>query len=83
MVEHLTRSESIFGIFLIFVGLLFILISLVPTTKSSGAIIVLIGPIPVSLGFGPFGLQLLVIALSLVLSFMAILSFFALIRKAA
>jgi len=83
VVEHLTRSESIFGIFLIFVGLLFILISLVPTTKSSGAIIVLIGPIPVSLGFGPFGLQLLVIALSLVLSFMAILSFFALIRKAA
>ncbi|MGC8632047.1 MAG: hypothetical protein ACP5T2_06520 [Thermoprotei archaeon] len=79
----MTRAESVFGIFLIFVGLFFILVSLTPLAKSSGAVIVLIGPIPVSMGFGPFGLQLLVIALSLALSFMVILTFFALFRKAA
>lgn len=66
----------VFGVFLIIVGLILVVASLlqsVPASPVSGGVVVLIGPLPLSFGFGPYGLQMLVIALSLALLMMAIL----------
>ncbi|MFQ1021040.1 TIGR00304 family membrane protein [Tardisphaera saccharovorans] len=67
---------KVFGIFLIMVGLFLVITSLlqfIPASPLSGGVVVLIGPLPLSFGFGPYGLQMLVVALSLALFMMAIL----------
>ncbi len=78
---------KLFGIFLILVGLVLIASSLLqamPASPVSGGVVVLIGPLPLSFGFGPYGLQMLVVALSLALMMMAILFvLFAWSRKSA
>jgi|GEM_PF-2508749 len=67
--------ERVFGIVLIALGAVLVLVSLVigPSgISTSGAVVVLIGPVPISLGFGPQGTEDVVVALSLSLVVMLI-----------
>lgn len=79
-----------FGLFLVLLGTFLIAVSVLQempvatpgqTSQASGGMVLLIGPVPIALGFGPYGLQMVVLALSsalllVVLAFVAFVVFF-------
>ncbi len=75
------------GLVLVMVGVFLVLSSLaelfshISPTAASGGVVILVGPIPLSMGFGPYGMQLLVITLAFSLFLMAIAFMFLIFER--